>query len=104
MRRRRDAEDPLADVPEHLRSFDAGPLEVAAQGPDGYDEALEAAGAWLDQRRAWAAENGHRGTPLDWIRANANVRRDVWRASEVWRPESERWMTRASRHHHREVR
>lgn len=94
MRRRRDAEDPMADLPKHLRAFDPGWLEVAAQGPDGYDEALEASDSWLEQRRIWRNEHGYRGSVLEWLRADMQVRRDVWRASEVWRPESERWMTR----------
>ncbi len=94
MRRRRDAEDPLSDVPERLRAFARGWLEVAAQGPDGYVQAREAADEWLEQRRAWKNEHGYRGSVLEWIRADVQVRRDVWRASEVWRPEPERWMTR----------
>ncbi len=96
MRRRRDADDPMADVPERLRAFHRGWLEVAAQSQDGYEEALEAAHEWLERRRAWQLEHGYRGSPLEWIRADIQVRRDVWRASQVWRPESERWMTRAS--------
>ncbi len=96
MRRRRDAEDPLADVPVHLRAFDRGWFEVAAQGPDGYFEALMAVDEWLDARRRWKDEHGYRGDVLEWIRANLAARRDVWRASEVWRPRSERWMTRAA--------
>ncbi len=95
MRRRRDADDPMADVPERLRAFDPGWLEVAAQGPDGYEQALEAAHQWNEQRRAWKNEHGYRGGVLEWLRAYIQVRRDVWRASEVWRPESERWMTRS---------
>ena len=96
MRRRESpADDPLRDVPEHLRAFDRGWLPVAAQGPDGYDEALAAVEAWVTERRAWADVHGHRGTPLDWIRAQVWPRREVWRASAVWRPEVDRWMTRA---------
>ncbi len=96
MRRRESEEDPLADVPAHLRAFDPGWLEVAAQGPDGYEEAQEAAEAWSAERRRWAEEHGYRGSPLEWIRANVAARREVWRASEVWRPPSERWMTKAA--------
>ncbi len=94
MRRRRENDDPMLEVPERLRTFDRGWLEVAAQGPDGYNEAFEAAHEWLAQRRAWQVEHGYRGSPLEWIRADIQVRRDVWRASERWRPYTERWMTR----------
>lgn len=97
VRRRASEDDPLADVPQHLRAFPAGWLEVAAQGPDGYAEALAAAESWLEERRAWQEVHGYRGNPLEWVRAMAWARRDVWRASEVWRPESQRWMTQASR-------
>lgn len=84
----------MADVPEHLRTFARGWLEVAAQGPDGYDEALAAGHAWLRDRRAWREAHGYRGSVLAWLRADHAVRHDLWRASEVWRPEGERWMTR----------
>ncbi len=97
MRRRRDELDPLADVPERLRRFNPGWLDVAAQGPDGYDEALAAGDAWLRDRRAWQEVHGYRGSVLEWLRANHAVRYQLWRASEVWRPEAERWMTRHDR-------
>ena len=54
----------MADVPEHLRTFARGWLEVAAQGPDGYDEALAAGHAWLRDRRAWREAHGYRGSVL----------------------------------------
>ncbi len=98
VRRRKPAEDPLAGVPEHLRQFDPGWLEVAAQGLDGYEEARDAAWAWTEERRTWATEHDYPGSPLEWLQANVAARRDIWRASEVWRPEHERWMTRATRH------
>jgi hypothetical protein len=34
------------------------------------------------------------GSVLKWLRADHAVRRQLWRVSEVWRPEAERWMTR----------
>lgn len=55
MRRRRQDDDSLADVPERLRTFDRGWLEVAAQNEDGYAEALSADDAWLRDRRVLAA-------------------------------------------------
>ena len=97
LRRRRPEVDPLADVPEPLRVFPVGWLEVAAQGPDGYEEARAAADDWLDGRREWREQHGYSGSVLEWLRADAHVRGRVWRASEVWRPQAERWMTRAAR-------
>ena len=84
----------MANVPEHLRVFDPAWQQVAAQGPDGYDEALAAGHAWLSDRRAWREVHGYRGSVLEWLRADHAVRSDLWRASEGWRPEVERWMTR----------
>lgn len=100
-RRESPEDDPLRDVPEHLRRFDPAWFEVAATGPDGYDEASAACGRWLVERRAWAEQHGYHGSPLDWIRAQAHAPRELWRASEVWRPEADRWMTRARTNYRR---
>lgn len=39
-----------------MRQFDAAWLEIAAQGPDGYEEAMAAAMQWRQARRYWTAD------------------------------------------------
>ncbi len=105
MRRRRPAEgDPLSEVPEELREFDPRWLKLAATGPEGYEEAQRAADEWRAARHAWTDEHGYRGSPLEWLRASAQVHRRVWAASEVWRPASQRrMMPNPERQHPRDL-
>lgn len=82
----------MGAVPAHLRTFDPAWFDVAAQGPDGCEEAMTAALAWLRARSAWAKANGYPEAEfLRWIQADMQVRRNVWRASQVWRPQELQW-------------
>jgi hypothetical protein len=84
MRRRVSPEDdPMLEVPERLRVFDPAWREVAAQGPDGLAEALEAAVAWRAERRAWRLAHGYRGSPLEWLLADVRSRRDLHEAAQA---------------------
>ncbi len=89
-RRQHSAVDPLADVPEHLRRFDPAWFALAATGPEGYEAAAKAARQWREEPRAWREANGFRGDPIAWLRDQCHLGQKVWRASEVWRPESGR--------------
>lgn len=85
MRRRRPVDDGMAGVPVWLREFDPAWCEVAATGPDGFDEATAAAVKWRKARLAWMGDDFRRDLIVDWLRAHQQVHRDLWDAAALWR-------------------
>ena len=78
--RRRQVEDPLADVPPELVTFDVHTWRRFVEDVDEpLARDLRAVTVWTDARTRYAAEHGWPGSALERIREQRQARMDVYR-------------------------